>query len=932
MKRYRQVTAIVLVLILILGTAVYAYPVPEDVEGTGHEEAMTTLAALGILKGRDTGEFDPAGSITRAEFAAVVIRALGLESSVQAAEYDPVDYFDDCGDNAWAWGYINLAFKQGIIEGYGERMFGPNDPVTYEQAVAMLVRILGYEKQAQEKGGWSIGYMKVAYENKMTDVLDWVSNEPAVRSAVAHLTFQALEIPLCDARGNITKKTLLYDKLGIEKKTIRIISTDEIAFEFETNQSGEFSYREILSDGSYSNIKTAKTEDPVVDSYVGRPVKGYFQYDKLTNQTTAVLLWPEEVNSENTDQLRYAYVLDMDSASDGSVTLRLLTQDGRFDWFPCADTVLTGDEQDTSAADLPQSILDNIIQYQINEQGYIDTVICAVDNTQGNEVLNTFSMDYDGTTEYRDGYLYGDASKQYQITDQTIIFEAPFMHIRGNEIFRDERFYSVKIYTFNNEVTAILFFSNTCIDVLNDLSVLDSIKQSKIRFYIAEEQIETEAEDPSVLTPMSDADIQKEILEKYGLDGSSDKKVKGKDYKQWFASYKAAYSYYPGNAFLYTMNDGNIQEMQKMFPLENPELIQWDENGKMQLTPFCDYKPVLTALTISCGTVTNKTEKDITISTLDSNEAGDTDEILLTIPLHQYGYVYLANQNGIQIKQNKDIEIGDFIVVSQSSGETLDIIIYRDYNLTIDMFYPEQDTESYSPVSIVAAERVADTKNSDGSTVQRVYGMKDGKQVQLLTKNDTILADKYSMKQIQQEVTKKTGLTPGSSETYNGATYEQWVMSYRAAYQYIPGSILLYTTNGYDEIRYAYKIFPANHPDYIQWDNGKSSIKPYVLLDDNFGMASEDRRRIITGTAANKVNDGILTFDAARVSGDFPMRVALSEFANVYTIDTGTGEAVIQNGSISQISKGDTVVVHEYDDEVKDIFIYRNFDLNRLLK
>lgn len=931
MKRYRQVTAIVLVLILILGTAVYAYPVPEDVKGTGHEEAMTTLAALGILKGRDTGEFDPDGTITRAEFAAVVIRTLGLENEVREAEYEPAD-FDDCGDVAWAWGYINLAVKQGVIEGYGDRNFGPIDPVTYEQAVAMLVRILGYEKQAQEKGGWVAGYMAIADEIQLTEGIENLGSQPAMREIAAQLTFQALEIPLCDSRGNITKKTLLYDKLGIEKKTIKIISTDEIAFEFETNQSGEFSYREVMEDGSYSNIKTAKTEDPDVDSYVGRPVKGYFQYDKLTNQTTAVLLWPEEVSAENTNQLRYAYVMDMDSASDGSVTLRLLTQDGRFDWFPCADTVRTGDEQDTSAADLPQSILDNIIQYQINEQGYIDTVICAVDNTQGNEVLNTFSMDYDGTTEYRDGYLYGDASKQYQITDQTTIFEAPFMHIRGNEIFRDERFYSVKIYTFNNEVTAILFFSNTCIDVLNDLSVLDSIKQSKIRFYIAEEQIETEAEDPSVLTPMSDADIQKEILEKYGLDGSSDKKVKGKDYKQWFASYKAAYSYYPGNAFLYTMNDGNIQEMQKMFPLENPELIQWDENGKMQLTPFCDYKPVLTALTISCGTVTNKTEKDITISTLDSNEAGDTDEILVTIPLHQYGYVYLANQNGIQIKQNKDIEIGDFIVVSQSNGATRDIIIYRDYNLTIDMFYPEQDTESYSPVSIVAAERVADTKNSDGSTVQRVYGMKDGKQVQLLTKNDTILADKYSMKQIQQEVTKKTGLTPGSSETYNGATYEQWVMSYRAAYQYIPGSILLYTTNGYDEIRYAYKIFPANHPDYIQWDNGKSSIKPYVLLDDNFGMASEDRRRIITGTAANKVNDGILTFDAARVSGDFPMRVALSEFANVYTIDTGTGEAIIQNGSISQISKGDTVVVHEYDDEVKDIFIYRNFDLNRLLK
>ena len=798
MKRYRQVTAIVLVLILILGTAVYAYPVPEDVEGTGHEEAMTTLAALGILKGRDTGEFDPAGSITRAEFAAVVIRALGLESSVQAAEYDPVDYFDDCGDNAWAWGYINLAFKQGIIEGYGERMFGPNDPVTYEQAVAMLVRILGYDYYAQKEGGWTVGYTTVANEIKLTEGIENTGSQPAARGIVAQLTFRALEVPICESScfGDldpenpyiITDKTLLKDKLDIDKKFIQIISTDQAAVEGENNKAREFSYREEKTDGSYSKIQTAKTEDPDTASYLGYSAKGYFKYDKLTNEYTAILLWPEEKNR----------TITVDASQIGEISTK------EFQY------------------------IENGITQKLNIAGSA----VVINGSRKTELSPSDLKPKKGTVTLIDNN--GDSVYEV-ILVKTQTFQYAYV-INSSISGTDSKSASLTLYTEKGEkITA----------ACNSFLELNGERAAAIS--------------------NGECVIPSNSMIEYRLDG-----------------------------------DGKI--VAANLPFNNTGTSSSNDNFSM------DYK--------------NEDAQYDNSSTINNKFIITSDTVIFVIP---------ADESGSPITD--EIKIGTKNDLKGQS--TVNVTLYNvnlNHEISLLVYQPPTVEESYSPVSIVAAERVADTKNSDGSTVQRVYGMKDGKQVQLLTKNDTILADKYSMEQIQQEVTKKTGLTPGSSETNNGATYEQWVMSYRAAYQYIPGSILLYTTNGYDEIRYAYKIFPANHPDYIQWDNGKSSIKPYVLLDDNFGMASEDRRRIITGTAANKVNDGILTFDAARVSGDFPMRVALSEFANVYTIDTGTGEAIIQNGSISQISKGDTVVVHEYDDEVKDIFIYRNFDLNRILK
>lgn len=789
MKRFQQITAVILILILSLGTAVYAYPVPQDVKGTEYEEVMTTLSALGILEGRDTGEFDPTGSITRAEFAAVVIRATGLESSVQTAEYEPTA-FDDCGDVAWAWGYINLATDQGIIEGYGDRNFGPNDPVTYEQAVAMLVRVLGYETRAQEKGGWTIGYIAVADEIKLTEGIDNTESQPAARGIVAQLTFKALEIPLCDTYSNVTDNTLLKDKLLIDKKSIKITSTDQAALEGEKNTAGEFSYREEKEDGGYSDIQTAKTEDSDTATYLGYSVMAYFKNDQSTGQNIAILLWPKNTNN--------AITVEASKIKDVSISEFQYKENGTTEKLNItnATILINGTKKsDFDATDLKP-----------------DTGTVTLIDSNGDAIYETIFIQ---TQTYQYAYV-----------------------IHSSVSSTDRKTATLTLYTQAGE------------KIISDCN----------------EQIDFNGESGSPLSENGECIIPQDIIVEYQLDGT-------------------------GNITSIRTAEDNTTEMQAKngFSLDYAnENASYDNNGII-------------------GDMYQIT----------------SDTVIFIIPFDESGNIA---EDGIEIGSKNNLRGHSKINVSLydlNTNNEISMMVYR----------PTLQEASYSPVSIVVAERVGTTQKPGGVTAQRVYGMENGKQVQLLTKNDEVLQNEYSMEQIEQEVTKNTGLTPDSDQTYEGATYDQWVMSYQAAYQNIPGSIILYTKNAKNEINYAYKVFPANSPDYIQWENGKSSIRPYILRDDNFGQSSQDRRRIIAGVADGSLQGGkILTFDQTGANSDFPIRFVLPDTANTYVIETGIGEVLISNGSISEISEGDIVVIHEYDDEVKDIFIYKNFNLERLFQ
>lgn len=118
------------------------------------------------------------------------------------AERIKTSAFSDVSPDSWACGYIAKASQLGIINGYGNGKFGPSDPVTYQQIVKMLVCAWGYGDSTEENGGWPDGYIKTA-ENKGI-ISQSVEKNSAVRGNVALLIFNTMNIPSgYESGGNI---------------------------------------------------------------------------------------------------------------------------------------------------------------------------------------------------------------------------------------------------------------------------------------------------------------------------------------------------------------------------------------------------------------------------------------------------------------------------------------------------------------------------------------------------------------------------------------------------------------------------------------------------------------------------------------------------------------------------------------------------------
>ena len=174
MNKLKKVVSLVLVLTTLLGCfgmiGVTAASSDEEilVENEAVQQAVDVLKALGLVVGYTDGSLGLSKTITRAEFATMVCRLLGVENLASAAVPTP---FDDVPQSHWASGYILMAYQQGIIVGYGVNanglnLFGPEDQVTYEQAMKMFVVALGYDIVAQQSG-YPVGYLTVGQQNDM---------------------------------------------------------------------------------------------------------------------------------------------------------------------------------------------------------------------------------------------------------------------------------------------------------------------------------------------------------------------------------------------------------------------------------------------------------------------------------------------------------------------------------------------------------------------------------------------------------------------------------------------------------------------------------------------------------------------------------------------------------------------------------------------
>lgn len=131
-------------------TAQESLPAPEeklsvtlkDISGHWAEANIKKLVALGAISGYPDGTFIPDSTITRAEFAAVLVKAFHLEAKGGKV-------FSDTA-NHWAKDFIAAVASLGIVSGYPDGNFGPDEFITREQMAVMTVKAAGLAGTAPE--------------------------------------------------------------------------------------------------------------------------------------------------------------------------------------------------------------------------------------------------------------------------------------------------------------------------------------------------------------------------------------------------------------------------------------------------------------------------------------------------------------------------------------------------------------------------------------------------------------------------------------------------------------------------------------------------------------------------------------------------------------------------------------------------------------
>lgn len=132
----------------VLAPNAYAFSDVKDTHWAKNE--IDFLVARGIVSGYGDGTFKPGRGVTRGEFASLIIKALNLEDSVWALQGGG-QLFRDVPVKHWAKGYIQLAWELGIVSGYSDGTFRPDQTIRRDEMVSMLIRALRFIGQGDKE-------------------------------------------------------------------------------------------------------------------------------------------------------------------------------------------------------------------------------------------------------------------------------------------------------------------------------------------------------------------------------------------------------------------------------------------------------------------------------------------------------------------------------------------------------------------------------------------------------------------------------------------------------------------------------------------------------------------------------------------------------------------------------------------------------------
>ena len=224
---------------------------PEDVVGTGYEQAVKELVALNVVTGYEDGTYKPENNITRAEVTKLVVAAMGprfLENAEAAGGKDTE--FSDVPGTHWAAGYVSTGVANSFIAGMGDGTFAPEENVTYAQVVKMIIAAMGYTSICEKQGGYPNGYLSVASSQGVTaGVTSNGADSIVTRGQVAQLLDNAVKIPIVAITG--------YSE---SEYTGQLVAETQIMDDIDANNNAE-DYQTLLTKNHDVYVVKGRIED-----------------------------------------------------------------------------------------------------------------------------------------------------------------------------------------------------------------------------------------------------------------------------------------------------------------------------------------------------------------------------------------------------------------------------------------------------------------------------------------------------------------------------------------------------------------------------------------------------------------------------------------------------------------------------------------------
>ncbi len=159
----KKVLASCLVALLILSQAIIpsaAETALSDISGHWAEQTILKLVGKGYVSGYPDGTFKPDNTVTRAEFLKILTAVLQIAPANEGASA-----FSDVTASDWFFGYVVAGVERGLVGGYPDGTFKPNNPITRQEAAKILVSAKSVNPEQYDP----------ATSNVPNEVLDWSS-------------------------------------------------------------------------------------------------------------------------------------------------------------------------------------------------------------------------------------------------------------------------------------------------------------------------------------------------------------------------------------------------------------------------------------------------------------------------------------------------------------------------------------------------------------------------------------------------------------------------------------------------------------------------------------------------------------------------------------------------------------------------------------